>query len=131
MAMSSPAVSRKKGGLPPKFFIPFFQDNGVKMVVRLNEKMYEEHEFEDYKVKTVDMEFPDGSNPSNTMAMKFIHMCEKEVSKGRAIAVHCRAGLGRTGTLIGLYLMSKYDVDARAAIAWLRLCRPGSVVGNQ
>lgn len=101
------------------------------MVVRLNEKMYEEHEFEDYKVKTVDMEFPDGSNPSNTMAMKFIHMCEKEVSKGRAIAVHCRAGLGRTGTLIGLYLMSKYDVDARAAIAWLRLCRPGSVVGNQ
>jgi len=27
--------------------------------------------------------------------------------------------------------MAKYDVDARAAIAWLRLCRPGSVVGNQ
>ena len=77
------------------------------------------------------MEFPDGSNPSNALTMQFISLCEKELSKGRAVAVHCRAGLGRTGTLIGLYLMAKYDVDARAAIAWLRLCRPGSVVGNQ
>ena len=93
--------------------------------------MYENSEFEDYKIKTVDMEFPDGSNPSNALTMQFISLCEKELSKGRAVAVHCRAGLGRTGTLIGLYLMAKYDVDARAAIAWLRLCRPGSVVGNQ
>lgn len=77
------------------------------------------------------MEFPDGSNPSNAMTMQFITLCEKELSKGRALAIHCRAGLGRTGTLIGLYLMAKYDVDARAAIAWLRLFRPGSVVGNQ
>ncbi len=41
------------------------------------------------------------------------------------------AGLGRTGTLIGAYLMKHYKFTAAEAIAWLRICRPGSVIGPQ
>lgn len=41
------------------------------------------------------------------------------------------AGLGRTGTLIGAYLIKHYNFNALEAIAWLRLCRPGSVIGHQ
>ena len=45
--------------------------------------------------------------------------------------MHCRAGLGRTGTLIALYMMYKHNAELRRTIAWIRLCRPGSVVGEQ
>ena len=41
------------------------------------------------------------------------------------------AGLGRTGTLIGYYIMSRYKLTAVEAIAWIRICRPGSILGKQ
>lgn len=127
LAMSSPSTYEMK----PRFFLPFFKYNRVSTIIRLNEKMYRHEDFEDEGVSVIDMEYPDGSNPYNDIIVKFIQLCDREISKGRALAVHCRAGLGRTGTLIGLYMMHKYGFDARSAIAWLRLCRPGSVVGDQ
>lgn len=48
-----------------------------------------------------------------------------------AMAIHCKAGLGRTGTLIGLYAMKHYKFPAAAFIGWIRIARPGSILGPQ
>ena len=48
-----------------------------------------------------------------------------------AVGVHCAQGLGRTAVMIALFCMHKYKCTAREIITWLRICRPGSVVGLQ
>merc|ERR550532_1584172 len=47
------------------------------------------------------------------------------------LAVHCKAGLGRTRSCVGCYMMKHYAWTAQDVIAWLRICRPGSVIGPQ
>ena len=47
------------------------------------------------------------------------------------IHTDCKAGLGRTGSCIGAYLMKHYGFTAREVIGWMRVCRPGSVIGPQ
>ncbi|XP_050434211.1 dual specificity protein phosphatase CDC14C-like [Adelges cooleyi] len=48
-----------------------------------------------------------------------------------AVAVHCKAGLGRTGCLIASYIVKHWSFTAEEAIAWIRICRPGSIIGAQ
>lgn len=54
----------------------------------------------------------------------------KTIAAG-ALAVHCKAGLGRTGVLICAYLIKHHGFSAEEAIGYIRVCRPGSVIGPQ
>lgn len=48
------------------------------------------------------MYFDDGSNPSDEIVREFIRLAEDTIAgRGMKVAVHCKAGLGRTGVLIG------------------------------
>ncbi|ALC38941.1 cdc14 [Drosophila busckii] len=112
----------------PERYFSYFRDNHVTTVIRLNAKVYHASSFENAGFDHRDLFFIDGSTPSDAILKKFLSICE--TTKG-AIAVHCKAGLGRTGSLIGAYIMKHYGFSALEAIAWLRLCRPGSVIGHQ
>jgi cell division cycle 14 len=102
---------------------PYFKKMGITLVVRLNKKYYDERKFAKYGIRVFDLYYLDGSNPSPKILSRFLE--EVENNEG-GIAVHCKAGLGRTGTCIGCYLMKHYKLTAAEVIGWMRLCRPGT-----
>jgi len=53
------------------------------------------------------------------------------ILKKKTILLSYTAGLGRTGTLIACYIMKHYRMTAAETIAWIRINRPGSVIGPQ
>ena len=48
------------------------------------------------------------------------------LTEGGRIVLHCRGGLGRTGT-IAARLLVEFGIDTRAAIAAVRRVRPGAI----
>ncbi|XP_041255391.1 dual specificity protein phosphatase CDC14B isoform X4 [Onychostruthus taczanowskii] len=132
IAFSGPhSRSKIENGYPhhaPEAYFPYFKQNKVTTIIRLNKKLYDAKRFTDAGFEHFDLFFADGSTPSDTIVKTFLNICEN--AEG-VIAVHCKAGLGRTGTLIACYIMKHYRMTAAESIAWIRINRPGSVIGPQ
>jgi len=132
LAFSGPHnKSRIENGYPlhaPEAYIPYFKEHNVTTVIRLNKRLYDAKRFTDSGIAHYDLFFVDGSTPTDAILRKFLTIAE--TTQG-GIAVHCKAGLGRTGSLIACWMMKHHKFTAPEAIAWLRIARPGSVIGPQ
>ena len=56
-----------------------------------------------------------------------VNLLKNLKEKQEPVLIHCRAGWGRTGTILAIYLMEFYDKTAREAIQEVRNLRPWSI----
>jgi len=62
---------------------------------------------------------PDGGAPTMEQAGEFVRFVTDQRSAGHPVAVHCEAGIGRTGTMLAMYLISQGSTS-RDAIEHVR-----------
>jgi len=74
--------------------------------------------------------FPDMTFPSFETTLKIVQMMGAFVEKGGKVAVHCHAGLGRTGCIIACHFVHAKGWGPQEAVRYVREHRVGSLQTN-
>src|SRR5262249_652922 len=116
------ALSRPSSALD----FTWLRERGIQVVLSLSEDPPRRDWVNDaglmvYHVPIVDMEAP-----TQEQLERCLSAIERAHAQNMGVAVHCTAGLGRTGTVLAAWFVTQ-GLSAQNAIARVRRLRPGSV----
>ncbi len=99
---------------------------GIGAVVSLDERGVPACVLAEHGIRHLHLPIEDFGSPSFDQAERFVEFTRREIGEDHAVAVHCRAGYGRTGTMLACYLVAEGEAADRA-IHRVRRLRPGSI----
>jgi protein-tyrosine phosphatase len=65
--------------------------------------------------------------PSREMMKEILDTIDHSIQKGQPVFVHCLGGIGRTGTVVGCYLLRHGLADHQNVLEKIRILRIGTV----
>eukprot|EP00727_Mastigamoeba_balamuthi_P014146 m51a1_g9354 putative dual specificity protein phosphatase 23 (155) ;mRNA; r:133341-133925 len=78
-------------------------------------------------IRSLHLPIPDFCPPTVEQATSFVRFVDRARAEGKAVGVHCAAGIGRTGTMLACYVAHAQRLAAGEAVRRVRGLRPGSV----
>lgn len=66
------------------------------------------------RIRSVHFPIPDMGAPDLDDAARFVAATRDRIANGEIVAIHCRGGLGRTGTMLACHLIAEGDAACRA-----------------
>ncbi len=98
----------------------------VDVVVSLTEDPLPRNWVDDAGLLVVNVPVPDMEPPTDRQLDYLLETIRKANASGMAVAVHCGAGLGRTGTVLAAYFVAQ-GMSSAEAVEKVRDLRPGSI----
>jgi protein-tyrosine phosphatase len=76
------------------------------------------------------MPIPDVSTPTKEQMARILDAIDAALAAGQIVYLHCYGGIGRTGTVVGCYLVRR-GMDGEAALAHIARLRQGTPDGRK
>jgi atypical dual specificity phosphatase len=104
----------------------WLRKQGIELLISLTEERPRRDWVDDAGLLVMHVPVEDMEAPTQDQLDRCISAVERANSHGMGVAVHCGAGLGRTGVVLAAYFVAK-GTSAQNAIARVRRLRPGSI----
>jgi hypothetical protein len=112
-----------------EYFSQFMKDHGVTDVFCFCTPEYDPLLFSKYNLNFHNLEFPDGSTPTQDLLDRFDQIIDQRIKQTQTnkiiINVHCHTGMGRAPTFIAYLMISRCGIDPYNSIDIIRKQRRG------
>ncbi|MBI3821924.1 MAG: dual specificity protein phosphatase family protein [Planctomycetes bacterium] len=105
----------------------WLREHGISFVICLTEDPPRRSWINDVGLFSMHIPIIDMHPPSQPQIDLCVGAIEKALANGLGIGIHCRAGIGRTGTMLACWLVHREKLSAPDAITRVRRLRPGSI----
>ncbi len=99
---------------------------GIRALLSLSETPLPHDLLESVQWRVAHLPIADFTAPTMEQIAHAVRTINQFRAEGTPVAVHCGAGLGRTGTILACYLVAQ-STSASEAIAWVRAQQPGAI----
>lgn len=115
---------------PLEYDLAALKDVGITVLVNLTDRELPADILSQYGIRSVQFKIEDRRAPPIMWIKMLLVQIDKLLVKGDVLAVHCLAGLGRTGTVLGAWLIKK-GLTAEETLKRLRQIDAGYVQSKE